>query len=93
MSAGDKDVILVVMHHTRDPKNATSMRTWEDLSKVVLHVSISYHETMGGLLNCQENNAAASEIQKKLLEYGIVTSKEKANSGSFFGLGKYLYQM
>lgn len=78
-SAGDKPVILVLMHHTREAKNAPSARSCSDFPNLVLHVSVFYHDTMHGLLNCQENEEAVSEMQRKLLEYSI---KIKNASGS-----------
>lgn len=44
-------------------------------SNVVLQVNVFYHETARGLLRCQENAAAVSQIQNKLLQYSILTSK------------------
>ncbi|XP_078029850.1 uncharacterized protein LOC117270325 isoform X2 [Epinephelus lanceolatus] len=65
---GDKPVILVLMHHTREVKYTTPMRTWREDIEVILHVNVFYHETMHGLLKCEQNNAAASQIRDKLLE-------------------------
>lgn len=76
MFAVDKPVILVIMYHEREAKNTSSIRTWLDYSNVVLPVSVFYHETMRGLLNCQQNDEAAFEIQKKLLEYSIKISQD-----------------
>lgn len=54
------------------------MRTWHDNPEpeVVLHVNVFYHETIPGLLTCQQNNDAVSKIQKKLLEYSILRSQD-----------------
>ncbi|XP_031721984.1 uncharacterized protein LOC116393625 isoform X2 [Anarrhichthys ocellatus] len=62
----DKPVILVLMHHTHEVR-PTSMRTWRDDARVVLHVNVFYHETVG-LLKCERNDAAVTEIQTKLME-------------------------
>lgn len=80
MSAGDKPVILVLMHHTHEAKNATSVRSCDDFSNLVLHVSVFYHDTMHGLLNCHQNDEAVSEIQRKLLEYSIIKSKDTSGN-------------
>ncbi|XP_069570543.1 uncharacterized protein [Brachyistius frenatus] len=69
----DKPVILVVMHHVREAKPVTAVRTWSSHYKVVLYVNVFYHDTMGGLLKCQQNSDAASEIQKELLKHGTKT--------------------
>lgn len=75
---GGKPVILVLMHHAHEPKYTTSMRTWHDNPEpeVVLHVNVFFHETIPGLLTCQQNNDAVSKIQKKLLEYSILRSQD-----------------
>ncbi|XP_042358832.1 uncharacterized protein LOC121955100 isoform X2 [Plectropomus leopardus] len=65
---GDKPVILVLMYHMREVKPTASMRTWNEDKRVVLHVSVFYHETVCGLLKCGHNNAAVSEIYKTLQE-------------------------
>ncbi|XP_069014531.1 uncharacterized protein [Embiotoca jacksoni] len=70
---GDKPVILVVMHHVREAKPVTAVRTWSSHYKVVLYVNVFYHDTTGGLLKCQQNSDAASEIQKELLKHGTKT--------------------
>lgn len=78
----DKDVILVLMHHMREPKPTTNIRTWTDYKQVVLHVHVFYHETNNGLLSCQQNNCAFSLIWSKLLEYKIPDT-----SGNALGVG------
>ncbi|XP_070782056.1 uncharacterized protein [Enoplosus armatus] len=75
VSAGNTPVILVLMHHVREPKGTTSMRTWSCHANVVLHVNVFYHDTMHGLLMCEQNNAAASEIRNQLLAYSISRCK------------------
>ncbi|XP_040921158.1 uncharacterized protein si:ch211-245h14.1 [Toxotes jaculatrix] len=84
----DKPVILVLMHHTRDPKCTTSRRTWTDGTHVVSQVNVFYHETKNGLLKCEQNDAAASEIRKELLKHCGVSASPGAelapNSGGLF---------
>ncbi|XP_061603032.1 uncharacterized protein LOC133464859 [Cololabis saira] len=72
---GDEPVILVLMHCTHEVEHAASMRKWSGHSNVVLQVNVFYQEMARGLLRCQENTAAVSQIQKKLLEYSFLTSK------------------
>ncbi|XP_073348865.1 uncharacterized protein [Pagrus major] len=81
----DKQVILVLMHHTREPKSTTNIRTWSDYKKVVLHVHVYYHETKNGLLSCQQNTDAVSAIRSKLLEYSIPRFQD--TSGNALGMG------
>ncbi|XP_030260243.1 uncharacterized protein LOC115573565 [Sparus aurata] len=78
----DKDVILVLMHHVREPKPTTNIRTWTAYEKVVLHVHVFYHETNNGLLTCPQNNDAFSLIWNKLLKY-----KTPDTSGNALGVG------
>ncbi|KAM4521953.1 uncharacterized protein PAE49_001864 isoform 1-T2 [Odontesthes bonariensis] len=75
---GDVPVILVLMHQTHQVKHA-AVRTWSDYSNVVLDVSVFYHETARGLLRCQENTVAVSQILSKLLEYSIPRCKWDVN--------------
>lgn len=78
----DKDVILVLMHHVREPKPTTNIRTWTAYEKVVLHVHVFYHETNNGLILCPQNNDASSLIWNKLLKY-----KTPDTSGNALGVG------
>ncbi|XP_020497672.2 uncharacterized protein [Labrus bergylta] len=69
---GEKKVILVLMHHLREPTVMTSARTWAHGGKydnIVFHDNVFYHETVQGLLECRENDEAVSRIQQKLLEF------------------------
>ncbi|KAM6915119.1 uncharacterized protein FYW49_010027 [Xenentodon cancila] len=71
---GDEPVILVLMHCTHEAEHAASTRKWSGHSNVVLQVNVFYQETARGLLRCQGNAAAVSQIQSKLLEYSVLTS-------------------
>ncbi|XP_041661090.1 uncharacterized protein LOC121521291 isoform X3 [Cheilinus undulatus] len=65
----NKPIILVLMHHSREPTVTTSVRTWAhdgNDANIVLHVDVFYHET-SGLVKCGQNDDAVSSIQKKLL--------------------------
>ncbi|XP_028461259.1 uncharacterized protein LOC114573323 isoform X2 [Perca flavescens] len=79
----DKPVILVLMHHAREVRYTTSMRTWSDHANVVLHVNVFYHETVHGLLKDQQNDAAVTQIQNKLLECFV--PKSEYSSGNAQG--------
>ncbi|XP_035851455.1 uncharacterized protein LOC116066319 isoform X3 [Sander lucioperca] len=76
----DKPVILVLMHHTREVKYTTSMRTWPHYANVVLHVNVFYHETVRGLLRDQQNDAAVTQIQNKLLECFVPKSEDSSGN-------------
>ncbi|XP_077949814.1 uncharacterized protein LOC120807969 isoform X3 [Gasterosteus aculeatus] len=80
----DKPVILVLMHHTHQVKATSTMKTWDVHANVVLHVNVFYHETRG-LLQCDENDAAVTEIQNKLLE--SFNLKSSITSGNAQGGG------
>ncbi|XP_070705593.1 uncharacterized protein [Pempheris klunzingeri] len=75
----DKPVILVLMHHSRQPTNVKIL--WQH-PKVVLLVSVFYHDTISGLLRCEENNDAVFKIQKKLREYSPLRSQDTSGNAS-----------
>ncbi|KAA8583175.1 hypothetical protein FQN60_015721 [Etheostoma spectabile] len=81
----DKPVILVLMHHTRESKYTTPMRTWSAYANVVLHVNVFYHETTHGLLKNQQNDAAVTQMQNKLLEHFL--PQGEYSSGNAQGVG------
>ncbi|CAG5958611.1 unnamed protein product, partial [Menidia menidia] len=62
-SAGDKPVILVVMHHTRDIDFFATKKKWKkDYEQVQLDVEVLFHRTEEGLLKCEKNQQAVEEI-------------------------------
>ncbi|KAK2812314.1 hypothetical protein Q5P01_000031 [Channa striata] len=68
--AGHKPAILVLMHHTRDVDYSTSGRKWsEKYPNVKLELHVLYHETLPGLLDCQQNKEAIKEIQKEIYKH------------------------
>ncbi|XP_074470922.1 uncharacterized protein LOC141755710 [Sebastes fasciatus] len=83
----DKPVILVLMHHTREVKYTSSLQTWHDNNKVVLYIHVFFHDTIQGLLNCEENNAAVSKIQKDLLERFFPGSIDSRGNPQGMGAG------
>ncbi|KAM8748753.1 uncharacterized protein AB9X84_013847 isoform 1-T1 [Acanthopagrus schlegelii] len=65
--AGDKCVILVLMHHTRDVDFSTDVKKWsETYQNVKLDVHVLFHETQPGLLKCPRNDEAVQQIQTVL---------------------------
>ncbi|XP_007561068.1 uncharacterized protein LOC103144157 [Poecilia formosa] len=70
---GAKPAILVLMHHSHEPKHVATMGTWDYNPKIVQHFSVFYHERSNGLISCKENNDAISGIQQELLKYGVRT--------------------
>lgn len=82
------------MHHAHEPKHVNLMKTWVGVSNVVLPFHVFYHETVHGLLQCQQNNDAISEIRKALLQHAdiqtikdtsgkTVAAKSSNRGGSF----------
>ncbi|CAG5958605.1 unnamed protein product, partial [Menidia menidia] len=66
-SAGDKPVILVVMHHTRDINFTTTRKKWKDKYKrVQLDVEVLFHRSEGGLLRCEKNKQAVEDIRRNV---------------------------
>lgn len=57
------------MNHSHEPRCVATQRTWDDYPNVVLFVHVFYHETMSGLINCQQNYEAIQHIQAKLQDY------------------------
>ncbi|XP_030283425.1 uncharacterized protein LOC115587643 [Sparus aurata] len=65
--AGDKPVILVLMHHTRDDDFSTDIKKWSGTCQnVVLDVHVLFHETQPGLLKSPRNDEAVHQIQEVL---------------------------
>ncbi|XP_007542157.1 uncharacterized protein LOC103130644 [Poecilia formosa] len=56
-------LILVLMHHTRDPDYSTGGTNWsETTSNVALYVHVLFHDTEPGLLKCSQNDKAVGQI-------------------------------
>ncbi|CAK6984895.1 uncharacterized protein LOC122991920 [Scomber scombrus] len=69
-SCGQKPVILVLMHHTRDVEYSTEGRRWSDeYNNIVLDVHVLFHQMKNGLLLCPKNDEAADQILKELKEH------------------------
>ena len=77
-SCGQKPVILVLMHHTRDVEYSTDGKRWSDVyDNVVLDVHVLFHETKSGLLTCAKNHQAVGQIQKELQKHRQVQEHSK----------------
>lgn len=65
-----KKVILVVMHHTRQTDYATCRTTWsERFHNVSLDVPVLFHDSVPGLLTCEENTKTIDEIVDVLVKH------------------------
>ncbi|XP_019210178.1 uncharacterized protein LOC102079008 [Oreochromis niloticus] len=72
---GNKDIILVLMHHTRKTDYSTSGSEWSQIfPNVILHVDVLFHETERGLLSCQKNEQAICQIQQQLQDISKPTN-------------------
>ncbi|XP_029589504.1 uncharacterized protein LOC115174767 isoform X6 [Salmo trutta] len=69
---GNKDVILVVMHHTFDRCFVTSQRSASHYKNVVEEVNVLFHDSVG-LLRCETNDKAVTLIHKALQKYSSTT--------------------
>ncbi|XP_064864857.1 uncharacterized protein LOC115107786 isoform X2 [Oncorhynchus nerka] len=70
----NKDVILVVMHHTFDHCFVTSQRSASHYINVVELVNVLFHDSRG-LLPCETNDKAVTLIHKALQKYSSTTYK------------------
>lgn len=68
---GDKDTVLVVMHHTHSqnyvwpsPNISSSLH-----AKLVNLVHVLFHDTANGLLMCPVNETAVSKIQSVIHQW------------------------
>ncbi|KAL3969506.1 SAP domain-containing ribonucleoprotein [Sarotherodon galilaeus] len=71
--SGDKPVILVLMHHTRNPEYSTCGESQCSVyQNLVLVVHVLFHESVKGLLPSSKNSEAVQQIHDKLLQYKCV---------------------
>ncbi|XP_007578847.1 uncharacterized protein LOC103156655 [Poecilia formosa] len=74
--SGDQNVILVLMHHTRDPSYSTVGTDWADVyPNVISSVHVLFHESVPGLLTCSQNNMAVDQMLRVLRRYRIPSWK------------------
>lgn len=74
LCSGNKDTILVLMHHTRNADYPAIEIAWSQLfSNVIMHVDVLFHESEAGLLKCQTNENAIQQIRKKLQKCKNIT--------------------
>uniref|UniRef100_A0A096MAE0 Uncharacterized protein n=1 Tax=Poecilia formosa TaxID=48698 RepID=A0A096MAE0_POEFO len=65
--SGDKKIVLVLMHHTRDPDYSTAGTLWsETYPNIDLEVHVLFHESVPGLLTSSKNTDAVYRMQKYL---------------------------
>ncbi|XP_032423251.1 uncharacterized protein LOC116722931 [Xiphophorus hellerii] len=86
--SGDQKVILVLMHHTRDPSYSTAGTDWADVyPNVVSSVHVFFHESVPGLLTCFQNNMAVDQMLRVLSSYSITIGKSNTviRSPMFWG--------
>eukprot|EP00063_Salmo_salar_P085875 XP_014060710.1 PREDICTED: uncharacterized protein LOC106607836 isoform X3 [Salmo salar] len=69
---GNRDAILVVMHHTFDNCFVTSQRSASHYKNVVEKVNVLFHDSVG-LLQCKTNDNAVTRIHKALQKYNSST--------------------
>ncbi|XP_038819112.1 uncharacterized protein LOC120019752 isoform X3 [Salvelinus namaycush] len=69
---GNRDAILVVMHHTFDKCFVTSQRSASHYKNVVEKVNVLFHDSEG-LLQCKTNDNAVTLIHKALQKYSSST--------------------
>ena len=70
------------MHHVFESKSYLCFATSIDDRNNVLQVNVFYHETEPGLLKCDLNRKAVSEIQQELLKHSNRRSKDTSASTS-----------
>ncbi|XP_062406366.1 uncharacterized protein si:ch211-245h14.1 [Sardina pilchardus] len=66
---GNKDAILVVMHYTCTPNHSTIGITTSVPKNVRKVVHIFFHDSVGGILNCEPNKQAVAAIESALKHY------------------------
>lgn len=73
-----------MMHHKREPKISSSLRPWSDSKNVVLAVNVFFHETVQGLLRCEENEEEVRKIHAVLMMFRV---KRQDNGGDVSSAG------
>ncbi|CAB1340333.1 unnamed protein product, partial [Coregonus sp. 'balchen'] len=69
---GNRDAILVVMHHTYDQNFVTSRRSASHYKNIVEEVNVLFLDSVG-LLHCKTNDEAVTLIHKALQKYNSST--------------------
>ncbi|XP_072559150.1 uncharacterized protein [Paramormyrops kingsleyae] len=69
----NKPVILVFMHHCRNSSHMTNITVQPSSSNIVKIVHCAFHE-YDGLLLCQENEQAVTEVHSMLLSFQLPDS-------------------
>ncbi|MED6275456.1 hypothetical protein CHARACLAT_026740, partial [Characodon lateralis] len=69
----DQNVILVLMHHTRDGSYSTAGTEWSGVYRnIILDVHVLFHESVPGLLTCPKNNMAVDNMLAVLNIYSCI---------------------
>lgn len=70
---GDQNVILVLMHHSRDETYSTAGTDWSEMyPNITLSVHVLFHETVPGLLPCSKNKKAVDKMQEVLTKHSSI---------------------
>lgn len=77
----DKPIILVLMHHYPEPRYIANQKTWEDYPNIELFVSVFYHDSVPGLIKCQQNREAIYHVKEKLEEIYTKNNPETRPKG------------
>lgn len=56
------------MHHYPQPHYIANRKTWEDYPNIELFVNVLYHDSVPGLIKCEQNDKAIHCIKEKLAE-------------------------
>ncbi|KAK5622337.1 hypothetical protein CRENBAI_005078 [Crenichthys baileyi] len=69
----DQNVILVLMHHTRDGSYSTAGTEWSGVYRnIILAVHVLFHESVPGLLTCPKNKMAVDKMLAVLNSYSYI---------------------
>lgn len=58
----------MLMHHYPEPRCIPNRKTWEDYPNIEFFVNVFYHDSVSGLIKCEENDQAIDHIKGKLAE-------------------------
>lgn len=92
----NKPIILVLMHHYPEPRYLSNRKTWEDYPNIELFVSVFYHDSVSGLIKCEENDKAIHQMKEKLAEIYNKNNPETSQTDeqtSVKQMFKYLFQV
>lgn len=79
----NKPVILVLMHHYPEPRYLANRKTWEDYPNIELFVNVFYHDSVPGLIKCENNDKAIHHIKEKLAEIYTKNNPETSKTAQW----------